>query len=175
MPDRVTLRSRGEIVKHDRIPDPVRERFLELLHAKPAPGNVAALVQAFRDSGEYVFKGEVRHLLDDDVKAEAREARGWDPDAVTDTLYEIGRDKDHPQVVRAATLLLQAHGGPEWRTKGSLELSGPDGQPVAFEDRSASLDDVARVLTATGALDRSTDDQPTVAAPGNPVASSRDV
>lgn len=162
-------------MKRDQLPDEVRARFIELLHTKPAPGNTMALVQAFHDCGDHVYKSEVKHLLDEDLKADAREARGWDPDAVTDTLYAIGKDKDHPQVVRAATLLLQAHGGPEWRTKGSLELSGPDGQPVAFEDRSASLDDVARVLTATGALNRGQHDPDAVAAVGEPVAAPGDV
>lgn len=162
-------------MKRDQIPDEVRARFIELLHTKPAPGNTMALVQAFHDCGDHVYKSEVKHLLDEDLKADAREARGWDPDAVTDTLYAIGKDKDHPQVVRAATLLLQAHGGPEWRTKNSLEVSGPDGGPVeVHDDRSASLDDVARVLTATGALRGQPDSQP-VAPVGDAVAAPGDV
>lgn len=41
---------------------------------------------------------------------------------------------------------------PEYQETARLEHVGPDGGPIAIEDRSASLGDLARVLEAAGAL-----------------------
>lgn len=176
MSDRVTKRSRGETVKHDHIPEAVRERFLELLKTDRNRGNVSTLVQAFRDSGDYVFKGEIAHLVDADLKDDAREARGWTLEPIVANLHAMAVDPKSPHAVRAATLFLNGpHGEPGWRDQSRLELTGADGAPVAFEDRSASLNDVADVLTATGALNRSNDDRDPVAATEEPVAAPGDV
>lgn len=147
--------------------DDVRARFLELLAASPEAGNVVTLAQAFKDCGQHVYKSEVKPLLDDDLEQQAREARGWVTNRIEGVRWEVALDKTHTQWERANLSLLKAY-HPAFADRSKLELSGPEGGPIAVEDRSASLHDVQRVLTA--ALDSSPDDQDALAAAGGSVA-----
>jgi transcriptional regulator with XRE-family HTH domain len=57
---------------------------------------------------------------------------------IESTLYEIATDKDHKACVPAATVLLKAKGGDEYRETKRTEITGADGGPL--EQRIQQVD-----------------------------------
>lgn len=110
------------------ITDEQRTTFLVLLAEDHTKGDVATL----REAGVEGSRGQLRRLLDtdDDLKIQAREARGWNINRVEGVTWEVAGDKDHPAWIRAVTLILKAYGGPQFRDQTSLELTGKDGGPM---------------------------------------------
>lgn len=49
------------------------------------------------------------------------------------TLYDIATDKEHKSAVAAATVLLKAKGGSEYRETKRTEITGADGGPLQTE------------------------------------------
>lgn len=149
--------------------DECRQHFLKLLAEDHTRGNVHTLIEAMHEHGQTIGRGEARKLLDEDLVQEAREARGWNLNRVEGVRWEVALNPDHNQWDKASYSILRAY-HPAFKDASKLELTGADGGPVTIEDRSASLNDVQRVLTAAGALDSSPDDPDPVAAAGEPVA-----
>ncbi len=55
-------------------------------------------------------------------------------------LYNIARDPKHKSSVQAGIFLLSKLGGDVYREKKSVELSGPDGQPLQIDQQSRTID-----------------------------------
>ena len=55
-------------------------------------------------------------------------------------LYNIARDPKHKNSVQAGMFLLSKLGGEVYREKKSVELSGPDGQPLQIDQQSRTID-----------------------------------
>lgn len=98
----------------------------EASEAKQVLGDVAALRQA----GVRGSRGQIRKLVDDDLKADFRAARGWSVTAAIQALYTVATDISHPSFERANARLLKAFGGPEFRDVSRHELTGRDGGPM---------------------------------------------
>lgn len=91
-----------------------RAAFLALLAAQPALGNIAALRQVGivrPDSPDPPSRGQLRKLLDDDLEADAREARGWSLAKAEDVLYKVAIDSKHKDWARAIAIFLKASSG----------------------------------------------------------------
>lgn len=152
------------------LPPEQRTAYLEALRNDPKLGDVPAL----RSVGVQGTSGELRRIVrdDPDLHEDAWVARGWEVLPAISALATVATDTEHRAWNQANERWLKLRG---FRDPQQVELTGADGGPLAIEDRSASLNDVARVLTAAGALNRSPDDQEPVAAAGEPVAAPRDV
>lgn len=139
-----------------------REHFLTLLRENRELGNWQAVQRTLAETGGgRLFKSECKRYLDAELVDDAREARGtaWPIVKIIDNLNTIATSVDHPQAVKAAEIMLNGpYGEPGWGRKSALELTGADGGPIELADRSASLDDVAGVLRASGAIDSGRDD-----------------
>ena len=59
---------------------------------------------------------------------------------IEETLYQIATDKDHKAVVAAATVLLKAKGGDEYRETKRTEITGADGGPLQSEVKTTTID-----------------------------------
>lgn len=55
-------------------------------------------------------------------------------------LYNIARDPNHKGTVQAGIYLLSKLGGEVYREKKSVELSGPDGQPLQIDQKTQTID-----------------------------------
>jgi len=55
-------------------------------------------------------------------------------------LYNIARDPKHKGTVQAGIYLLSKLGGEVYREKKSVELSGPDGQPLQIDQKTQTID-----------------------------------
>lgn len=145
--------------------DTQRDAYLAALLADHGLGDVPALRQA----GVTGTAGELRRMLDADadLREDAWQARGWDVTPALSALAAVAVDTEHRAWNQGNERWLKIRG---YNGPARIELTGADGGPLAFEDRSATLDDVARVLTATGALDGSRDDLGSVAAAEVPMA-----
>lgn len=55
-------------------------------------------------------------------------------------LYNIARDPKHKNSVQAGMFLLSKLGGDVYREKKSVELSGPDGQPLQIDQQTRTID-----------------------------------
>ena len=55
-------------------------------------------------------------------------------------LYNIARDPKHKSSVQAGIFLLSKLGGDVYREKKSVELSGPDGQPLQIDQQTKTID-----------------------------------
>lgn len=55
-------------------------------------------------------------------------------------LYNIARDPKHKGTVPAAIFLLNKLGGEEYRERKTVELTGPDGQPLQVDHKTRTID-----------------------------------
>jgi hypothetical protein len=125
-----------------------RRKALELIKQDPTLGNKPAL----RLAGVKGTRGQIGAAIDDGFREAALEARGWRLQSVLNALYSVAVDPSHDHWDRGNARFLKAFGGWRFRDNVNVEVTGRDGGPVQLEDRSASLDDVARVLEAVGAF-----------------------
>lgn len=123
--------------------DEQRAAFLALIRDDKTLGNIHALRQA----GVPGTRGQLRALIDDDLEAQSREARGWRIRKVEDTTWKVATDTEHPSWDRANARLLKAYGGPQFRDQteivhaGGMEVTNPD--VAAAIDRFTALADAA--------------------------------
>lgn len=61
------------------------------------------------------------------------------------TLFEIATDPEHKSAVAAATVLLKAKGGSEYRETKRTEITGADGGPLQSEVKSVGTLDSDRM------------------------------
>lgn len=133
--------------EHEELTSDELERLTAHVALNPELGNVKAMRAAgIRD---HYTNGQLKELLDDDVVAQLREVRG---EPAKKALHVVAADPDHKHWPHAIRAVLPAYGGSEFQESSRVELTGRDGNPIEVQDRSASLDDVARVLEAVGAL-----------------------
>lgn len=66
-----------------------------------------------------------RELLMDDVKI---------------NIYNVARDRNHKDSIKAGMFLLSKLGGEEFRDRKSVELSGPDGKPLQIDQQTRTID-----------------------------------
>jgi transcriptional regulator with XRE-family HTH domain len=81
---------------------------------------------------------------------------------IESTLYEIATDKEHKSCVPAATVLLKAKGGEEYRETKRTEITGADGGPLQQQIQSVDVIDASKLSfeerdTLTKILESATD------------------
>ena len=64
---------------------------------------------------------------------------------IEETLYQIATDKDHKAVVAAATVLLKAKGGDEYRETKRTEITGADGGPLQQQIQNVDVIDASKL------------------------------
>lgn len=64
---------------------------------------------------------------------------------IEETLYQIATDKEHKAVVAAATVLLKAKGGDEYRETKRTEITGADGGPLQQQIQSVDVIDASKL------------------------------
>ena len=64
---------------------------------------------------------------------------------IESTLYEIATDKDHKSCVSAATVLLKAKGGEEYRETRRTEITGADGGPLQQQIQNVDVIDASKL------------------------------
>lgn len=71
---------------------------------------------------------------------ELQSARSVMMSDIQTNLYNIARDPKHKNSVQAGMFLLSKLGGDVYREKKSVELSGPDGQPLQIDQQTRTID-----------------------------------
>lgn len=66
-----------------------------------------------------------REMLMDDIKI---------------NIYNVARDRNHKDSIKAGMFLLSKLGGDEFRDRKSVELSGPDGKPLQIDQQTRTID-----------------------------------
>jgi transcriptional regulator with XRE-family HTH domain len=64
---------------------------------------------------------------------------------IESTLYDIATDKDHKSCVPAATVLLKAKGGDEYRDTRRTEITGADGGPLQQQIQQVDVIDASKL------------------------------
>lgn len=128
------------------------DRWEQRLLAGEEPSTAAAAEH--QTCSAFRRQDPVRHA---EALAGSREARGHVADRIVDNDVIQHDETGAPVAFRSDVSDAQKQfwarrWQPAYGNNTTVELSGPNGAPVQIEDRSASLDAVAAVLVAVGAL-----------------------
>lgn len=110
--------------------DKQRRRVVEVIAEARERGETLGNVAALREIGLLGKRSQLRALIDDDLHADIREARGWRVDLIKKAMFDVAVDPQHKHFIQAAKALLSAYGGTEFRDVARHELTGARGGPL---------------------------------------------